>query len=104
MSSLTKTSPPTPSPSFRSLAQSWACLALCFAAKQQQTHGHISDSMIASLIVVLAYISKFFMWETGYWSSMDIMHDRAGYYICWGCLVSIFSLCIIGATRTHGDL
>lgn len=18
---------------------------------------------------------------------MDIMHDRAGYYICWGCLV-----------------
>ena len=26
-------------------------------------------------------------WETGYWRSMDIMHDRAGYYICWGCLV-----------------
>ncbi len=26
-------------------------------------------------------------WETGYWGSMDIMHDRAGYYICWGCLV-----------------
>jgi 7-dehydrocholesterol reductase len=23
----------------------------------------------------------------GYMCSMDIQHDRAGYYICWGCLV-----------------
>lgn len=28
-----------------------------------------------------------YRWETGYWRSLDIMHDRAGYYICWGCLV-----------------
>lgn len=26
------------------------------------------------------------MWETGYWRTMDIAHDRAGYYLCWGCL------------------
>ena len=25
-------------------------------------------------------------WETGYWRTMDIAHDRAGYYLCWGCL------------------
>ena len=25
-------------------------------------------------------------WESGYWASMDIAHDRAGYYLCWGCL------------------
>jgi 7-dehydrocholesterol reductase len=31
-------------------------------------------------------VTKFFMWETGYWNSMDIMHDRAGYYLCWGCM------------------
>lgn len=31
-------------------------------------------------------------WETGYWKSMDIMHDRAGYYICWGCLVWVPSV------------
>jgi 7-dehydrocholesterol reductase len=35
----------------------------------------------------MAYLVKFYMWETGYWGSMDIQHDRAGYYICWGCLV-----------------
>ncbi len=34
-----------------------------------------------------AYVFKFFLWETGYWSSMDITHDRAGFYLCWGCLV-----------------
>ena len=32
------------------------------------------------------YCFKFFMWETGYWKTMDIAHDRAGYYLCWGCL------------------
>ena len=25
-------------------------------------------------------------WEAGYWRTMDIAHDRAGYYLCWGCL------------------
>ena len=34
----------------------------------------------------LVYITKFFIWETGYFCTIDIMHDRAGYYICWGCL------------------
>lgn len=33
------------------------------------------------------YLGKFFWWEHGYWNSMDIQHDRAGFYICWGCLV-----------------
>lgn len=23
---------------------------------------------------------------------MDIMHDRAGYYLCWGCLVWVPSI------------
>ena len=30
---------------------------------------------------------RFFWWESGYFKTIDIMHDRAGYYICWGCLV-----------------
>ena len=43
--------------------------------------------MAVSVALQLVYITKFFWWETGYWCSMDIQHDRAGYYICWGCLV-----------------
>eukprot|EP00854_Cymbomonas_tetramitiformis_P005665 gene5665-6851_t len=42
--------------------------------------------------VYKVYNTKFFMWETGYWGSIDIMHDRAGYYICWGCLVWVPSI------------
>lgn len=64
----------------------WALIILSFAAKQQELYG-LSDSMIVAVTLQLLYIAKFFFWETGYLSSLDIMHDRAGYYICWGCLV-----------------
>lgn len=64
----------------------WALVSLSFAAKQTQLHG-LTNAMLISVILQLTYIAKFFIWETGYLRSMDIMHDRAGYAICWGCLV-----------------
>jgi 7-dehydrocholesterol reductase len=65
---------------------SWGLILISFAAKQQETYG-LSDSMLVAVLLQLIYITKFFIWETGYLRSLDIMHDRAGYYICWGCLV-----------------
>jgi 7-dehydrocholesterol reductase len=65
---------------------SWALIILSFAYKQQELYG-LSDSMVVSVLLQLIYITKFFMWETGYFNSIDIMYDRAGYMICWGCLV-----------------
>jgi len=65
---------------------SWSLILLSFAAKQQQLYG-LSDSMLVAVALQLIYITKFFCWETGYLSSLDIMHDHAGFYICWGCLV-----------------
>lgn len=65
---------------------SWGLLLLSYAAKQQEWYG-LSNSMLISVALQLIYICKFFIWETGYLSSLDIMHDRAGFYICWGCLV-----------------
>jgi 7-dehydrocholesterol reductase len=56
------------------------------AAQQAKVHG-LSDSMIVAVGIQLVYIGKFYWWETGYLRSLDIMHDRAGFYICWGCLV-----------------
>jgi 7-dehydrocholesterol reductase len=47
-------------------------------------------AICAALINI--YLVKFFYWETGYWASMDIAHDRAGYYICWGCLMWVPSI------------
>ncbi len=66
----------------------WSLIILSFAAKQDELYG-ISNSMIIAVCLQLIYISKFFIWETGYLGSLDIMHDRAGFYICWGCLVWI---------------
>lgn len=65
---------------------SWPLILLSFAAKQHELYG-LSDSMCVAVALQFIYVTKFFFWETGYLRSLDIMHDRAGYYICWGCLV-----------------
>jgi 7-dehydrocholesterol reductase len=65
----------------------WALGTVCYAQKQIENDGFLSNAMFVSVALQLIYISKFFYWETGYLCSMDIQHDRAGYYICWGCLV-----------------
>ena len=59
---------------------SWAVLILCYAVKQQQAFG-LSDSMVASVLLQMIYIAKFFHWEMGYMKTLDIMHDRAGFYL-----------------------
>jgi len=64
----------------------WPVILLSFAAAQADRHG-LSDTMVVAVVLQLFYIAKFFWWETGYLRSLDIMHDRAGFYICWGCLV-----------------
>lgn len=66
---------------------SWPLILISFATKQYELYGSVSNSMIIAVFLQLVYITKFFIWETGYLSSLDIMHDRAGFYICWGCLV-----------------
>lgn len=38
------------------------------------------------------YLAKFYWWETGYFNTLDITLDRAGYYICWGCIVFVPAL------------
>jgi 7-dehydrocholesterol reductase len=65
---------------------SWGIFLIAYAAKQSSLFG-LSNSMMVSVGLQLLYITKFFIWETGYLRSLDIMHDRAGFYICWGCLV-----------------
>lgn len=64
----------------------WATGGLCCAIKQYNDLGYVTNSMLVSVAILEVYLLKFFMWETGYWSSMDIAHDRAGFYICWGVL------------------
>ena len=65
---------------------SWGLFLLSYCAKQVELGG-LANSMLISVALQLLYIAKFFVWEHGYLRSLDIMHDRAGFYICWGCLV-----------------
>ena len=58
----------------------WSLLILCYAAKQYEAHG-LSDSMVVAVVLQMVYIAKFFHWEMGYMKSLDIMHDRAGFYL-----------------------
>ncbi|MGD0750759.1 MAG: 7-dehydrocholesterol reductase [Anaerolineales bacterium] len=64
----------------------WAVIVCSFAAKQAELDpgGHVSNTMLVSVGITLIYLLRFFWWESGYFTSLDVMHDRFGYYICWG--------------------
>lgn len=66
----------------------WALLTCVHAVKSYELYGFV-DSMFVSVFLQLLYITKFFWWEAGYLRTIDIMVDRAGFYICWGCLVYV---------------
>lgn len=71
----------------------WGIIPISFFAHSFAKGGNqINYAMAVNVIIQLIYVAKFFWWETGYLASIDIMHDRAGYYICWGCLVWVPSV------------
>lgn len=65
----------------------WPVLLIIFINSQYQLYHRITSAMLVNFILQMIYIFKFFYWEKGYTFSLDIMHDKAGYYICWGCIV-----------------
>lgn len=65
---------------------SWPLILFSYAAAQHVFFG-LANSMLVSVALQTIYVTKFFLWEKGYLRSMDIAHDRAGYYIIWGVLV-----------------
>jgi 7-dehydrocholesterol reductase len=62
----------------------WSIILLSYAAAQIEAHGQLSNAMLVCVGLQIVYIFKFFVWEGGYFSSLDVMHDRFGFYICWG--------------------
>jgi 7-dehydrocholesterol reductase len=65
----------------------WSVTVLCFAAAQAQRTGAIDPALAVTVALQVVYVFKFFLWERGYFDSLDIAHDRFGFYICWGVLV-----------------
>ena len=66
----------------------WPLLVAIFTLKNYELYGFV-DSAWVSCSLHMIYFVKFFWWESGYMRTIDIMLDRAGFYICWGCLVFI---------------
>jgi len=65
----------------------WSALAIGCLAWEHGTTGAISPGLTVSVVLVVVYLLKFFVWERGYFHSLDMMHDRFGFYLCWGVLV-----------------
>ncbi len=65
----------------------WSAIALTLCFYQIERDGHLSAALAVSALLVMVYLFKFFVWETGYFASLDITHDRFGFYIGWGVLV-----------------
>jgi 7-dehydrocholesterol reductase len=70
---------------------SWPILLISYCSAQSELYG-LSNSLILSTTLQIIYVIKFFYWEAGYLRSIDIMHDKAGFYICWGTLVWVPSV------------
>jgi 7-dehydrocholesterol reductase len=64
----------------------WPMLLLTYMFKQYSVIGYVSNSLLCNCLLQLVYITKFFYWEDGYFKTIDIMVDKGGFYICWGCI------------------
>jgi len=74
----------------------WQLAGLSFAYKSYTIHGEIDWGLTLSAVSQYLYLVKFFLWEMGYMRSIDIIVDRAGFEIQWGCLCfvpAVYTLC-----------
>lgn len=67
----------------------WATLLIIYINSQYIMYRKSNPAMKVNFILQMIYIFKFFYCEKGYTNSLNIMHDKAGYYICWCYLVLV---------------
>lgn len=62
----------------------WSLIVLSFAARQRALDGRVAGSMLVAVALQMIYVARFFWTEHWYFSTLDVMHDRFGFYLCWG--------------------
>lgn len=65
----------------------WQLAGLSYAYRSFTLHGEPDWGLVLAALSQYLYLFKFFWWEMGYMRSIDIIVDRAGFEIQWGCLV-----------------
>lgn len=48
--------------------------------------GEVNWPLTASTLLQTIYLAKFYYWEDGYMSTIDISVDKFGFYVGWGCV------------------
>ena len=56
----------------------WSFIPICGAVYQYNMLGYVSAGMFVNVALQNIYLFKFYYWETGYFNTMDMQHDRAG--------------------------
>ena len=84
----------------------WQLAGLSYAYRSYTLHGEIDYGLLLAAVSQYIYLFKFFWWEMGYMRSIDIIVDRAGFEIQWGCLVwvpAVYTLhsrfCVLHPTK-----
>lgn len=61
-------------------------------------------AVAVSTALQLVYLFRFLTWEKEYLNTMDQQHDRAGFYICWGCLAYVPAMYWLPAIQASPDM
>eukprot|EP00759_Apiculatamorpha_spiralis_P030535 PhF_6_TR32179/c0_g1_i1/m.47764/K00213/DHCR7; 7-dehydrocholesterol reductase len=64
----------------------WPVMCVSSVGHEYKVFGTVSNASLVSFGLQMLYLTKFFLWEKGYFYTIDMMHDRAGFYLCWGCI------------------
>lgn len=71
----------------------WQLAGLSYCYRSYTLHDRTLDyGLFFAALSQYLYLVKFFYWEMGYMRSIDIIVDRAGFEIQWGCLVWVPSV------------
>ena len=73
-----------------------------FPCYQHERDGRLADSVAVTTLLMSVYNFKFFLWETGYFNSMDIQHDRAALHLLGMFRVGARGVRVAGAVRGVG--
>lgn len=85
----------------------WAWKANYELHTANYSRGEINWAITATTILQTIYLAKFYYWEDGYMSTIDISVDKFGFYVGWGCVAwvptfyTLTSVYLIKHSPTH---
>lgn len=62
----------------------WTVVNLSCAARQYETFGRVTNAMVLVNVLQAVYVLDLFWREDWYVRTIDIQHDRFGFYLAWG--------------------